>query len=445
MRREITVTIAPAAEPRKESASLALHFPGQVSEVNLDVDGNAMLQVSRTIPDIAQDFLTIASCIYAADKAVSRASEDDRWTRHMAIEIPVEHVDIWGVVATDIEECVGFLTGDRWDISFRHCEMRLIQERPRRYRVPNRRPRGTTVCLFSGGLDSFIGAVDWLTRNSADPLLMVGHYDGDVRGPGLDQRSLAGRCIDRFGGRCELAQTRIGLVSGSTETSFRSRSLLFIALGCYFAEILGANTPVLIPENGAIALNVPLTSARRGSCSTRTVHPHFIAGINRVLAAVGILSPVHNPYELRTKGEVVSGCLDQKFLEDTFALTRSCARFGHTKHWVDKTAGSCGICIPCLFRRAALYASGRDTARYGVRVESIATHDEMPADVLALVTFLRKNPSDRDIAGILLGNGPLQSDRMVDYVDLIKRMRTEVLAWLRAKGSPYLIGEVAGC
>jgi hypothetical protein len=301
------------------------------------------------------------------------------------------------------------------------------------------------VCLFSGGLDSFIGAVDWLTANKADPLLLVGHYDGDVGGPGLDQRTLEEGCRGNFGGRFELAQTRIGLASGSIETSFRSRSLLFIALGCYFAEILGANTPVLIPENGPIALNFPLTPARRGSCSTRTVHPHFIAGINQVLAAVGILSPVHNPYELKTKGEVVSGCLDQDLLEDTFALTRSCAKFGHRRHWADRTARSCGICIPCLFRRAALHASGHDTERYGVKVEAIVTHDEMPADVLALVTFLRKNPSDRDIAGILLGNGPLPSDRMADYVDLIKRMRTEVVAWLRAKGSPYLIGEVAGC
>jgi hypothetical protein len=445
MRHEITVSIAPTADTRKESASLALHFPGQSAEVNLDVDGNALLRVSRTVPDIAQDFLTIASCIYAADKAVPRASEDDRWTRHMAIEIPVEHVVTWGAVAADIEECIGFLTGDRWEISFRHSEMRLIQKKARKYWVRERPPKGAAVSLLSGGLDSFIGAVDWLTSNPGAPLLLVAHYDGDVGGPGQDQRSVGESCLRRFGDQFEMAQTRIGLATGSTDTSFRSRSLLFIALGCYFAEILGANTPVLIPENGPIALNYPLTPARRGSCSTRTVHPHFIAGINRVLARVGSLSPVQNPYELKTKGEMVSGCLDQDFLEGTFVLTRSCAKFGHRRHWVDRTARSCGICIPCLFRRASLHASGRDTERYGVKIESFATNSDTPSDLRALVTFLKKNPSDRDIARTLLGNGPFQSDQMVPYVDLIKRMRAEVLVWLRARGSPYLIGEVAGC
>lgn len=445
MKREITITIAPESDRKKEVAKLSLHFAEQTTDVVLDVDGAALLKVSRAIPDLAQDFLCIASCIYAADKAVPRDRAEDKWTRDLAIEIPVEHVDTWTGVADDLSDCIGFLTGDRWEVSFRHGEKRLIQKKPRQRRVRYRRPEGTSVCLFSGGLDSFIGAVDWLTANSSENLLLVGHYDRHVSGPAADQRALRDICRQKYGNRFALAQTQVGLSSGSLDTNFRSRSLLFIALGCYFAEILGEGTPVLVPENGPIALNFPLTPARRGSCSTRTVHPHFLGGVNQILKKIGIQRPVQNPYELKTKGEMVNDCRDQDFLTGAYGLTRSCAKANHRESWTDRTARSCGVCIPCLFRRASLHASGRDDETYGKKIEAISSLSHMPVDVLALLTFMRKKLSDREIAARLLGNGTLPLNQLPLYVDLVKRMRAEVLAWLRANGSTYLKNEVRAC
>jgi hypothetical protein len=452
MRKEITISIAPQVDIKKETAKLSLHFEGQTTDIDLDVDGASLLKVSRAVPDLAQDFLCIASCIYAADKAVARKAEDDKWTRHLAIEIPVEHVKTWASVADELSDCVGFLTGDRWEISFRLGEKRLIQKKTRKRRVPYKRPSGKAVCLFSGGLDSFIGAVDWLTDNPGEQLLLVGHYDRHVAGPGADQRALQDVCRPKFLGRFQLAQTQVGLSSGGADTNFRSRSLLFIALGCYFAEILGEGTPVIIPENGPIALNFPLTPSRRGSCSTRTVHPYFIGSLNKILASVGILNPVHNPYELKTKGELVDECRDQSVLSSAYALTRSCAKANRRDHWVNMKGPSgkaplgCGICIPCLFRRASLHKRGIDREVYGIPVESIDNlRGDAKADLLALIAFLRRKHSDREIAAGLLGNGTLQLERLSSYVDLVKRMRTEVLTWLRAKGSAYLKNEVRAC
>ncbi|MEQ1751711.1 MAG: Qat anti-phage system QueC-like protein QatC [Prosthecobacter sp.] len=452
MRQEITIKIEPEADIKKEIAKLSLHFEGQTEDVVLDVNATALLRVSRAVPDIAQDFLCIASCIYAADKAVPRDRAADKWTRHIAIEIPVEHVDTWSDVADELSDCIGFLTGDRWEISFRHGEKRLVQKKPRRRRVRFKRATGDAVCLFSGGLDSFIGAVDWLTENTSEKLLLVGHYDGDVSGPGSDQRKLRAICQQKFAGRFELAQTRVGLSSGGADTNFRRRSLLFVALGCYFAELLGEGAPVLIPENGPIALNFPLTPARRGSCSTRTVHPQFIKGLNQIFERVGILNPVYNPYELKTKGEMVEECQDQVMLGRAYSLTRSCAKSSRRGHWINMKGPSgkaplgCGICIPCLFRRAALHQSGFDNEVYGIPVELITDlHGDARADLLALVAFLRRGDSDREIAAGLLGNGSLPLSSLSDYVELVKRMRSEVLTWLRASGSAYLKNEIRAC
>mgnify|MGYP002777295914 CR=1 FL=1 len=452
MRRDITITIAPESDIRKEIAKLSLHFDGQTEEVVLDVNATALLRVSRTVPDLAQDFLCVASCIYAADKAVARDSADDKWTRHLAIEIPVENVYTWADVADELSDCIGFLTGDRWEISFRHGEKRLVQKKPRRRSVRFKRATGGAVCLFSGGLDSFIGAVDWLTENPAEKILLVGHYDGDVSGPRSDQRALRAICKQKFDGRFDLAQTRVGLSSGGADTNFRSRSLLFVALGCYLAELLGEGTPVLIPENGPIALNFPLTPARRGSCSTRTVHPHFISGLNEILRRVGMLNPVINPYALKTKGEMVEECRDQAVLSRAHAFTRSCAKSSRRGHWINRKGPSgkaplgCGICIPCLFRRAALHKRGLDNEIHGIPVELITDLEgAAQSDLLALVAFLRRGDSDREIAAGLLGNGSLPMDRLPAYINLVKRMRSEVLTWIRASGSNFLKHEVRAC
>jgi len=452
MRRDITITIGPLTDTKKEMSTLSLHFAGQPEDVVLDVNGTALLKVSGAVPDLGQDFLCLASCIYAADKAVPRDGTDDKWTRHLAIEIPVEHADTWNGVADELSACIGFLTGDLWEISFRNGEKRLVQKKPRRHRVRLKRATGGAVCLFSGGLDSFIGALDWLTDNPTEKLLLVGHYDGDVSGPGSDQKALRAICQQRFPGRFELAQTRVGLSSGGADTNFRSRSLLFIALGCYFAELLGERTPVLIPENGPIALNLPLTPARRGSCSTRTVHPQFLSSLSQILGRVGVRNPVHNPYELKTKGEMVDECRDTIALQAAYALTRSCAKSSRRGHWINKRGPSgkaplgCGICIPCLFRRAALHTRGFDQEVYGIPVELIADlHGAARSDLLALVAFLRRGESDREIAAGLLGNGSLPLGSLSEYVDLVKRMRSEVLTWLRACGSTYLKSQVRTC
>lgn len=452
MRHDITIKIAPDVDIRKESAKLSLQVAGQTKEAVLDINAVNLLKVSRTVPDLAQDFLCIASCIYAADKAIARDNVDDKWTRHLAIEIPVEHVAAWNAVAESLSECVGFLTGDRWEISFRHGEKRLIQKTNRKRRIRYERVSGDAVCLFSGGLDSFIGAVDWLTEHPNQKLLLVAHYDGDVSGPAADQRNLMEICARKFPGRFEFVQTRIGLSSGSEDANFRSRSLLFIAMGCYFAELLGSGKPVLIPENGPIALNYPLTPSRRGSCSTRTVHPHFISAINHVLTQVGIHNAIGNPYEFKTKGEMVNECKDQAILRAAFALTRSCAKSNRRGHWIVKKCGTgkaplgCGICIPCLFRRASLHKNGFDSEAYGIPIEIINDFEGAArADLLALVAFLRNDFSDREIAAGLLSNGDIRFEHLSSYVDLVKRMRSEVLTWLKAKGSQYIKNQIRAC
>ena len=88
----------------------------------------------------------------------------------------------------------------------------------------------------------------------------------------------------------------------------RSRSLLYLALGLAAAAGFGVTTPLIIPENGWISLNPPLTTNRLGSLSTRTTHPYFLEELTGLWQAAGIETPLVNPYNNLTKGEIVRRC-----------------------------------------------------------------------------------------------------------------------------------------
>ena len=104
-----------------------------------------------------------------------------------------------------------------------------------------------------------------------------------------------------------------GLVRGSAvENTTRGRSFLFFALGCSRAQASKVHFTLKVPENGLIALNVPLDPLRLGALSTRTTHPFYIARWNELLDILAIPGRVENPYWDQTKGEMTTACAERR-------------------------------------------------------------------------------------------------------------------------------------
>lgn len=440
----IEVRVHPTATAH-EFADVELHQPGRPKPHVLDVEFDAMLKRAPVVSTKALDFLIIAAVVYGIDKAVSReAHAGDHWTRKLNVTIPVSDQKTWRRVAEALSDCLSFLTGDIWKIRFTESPRPFGQKRIRRRRVKFLPLAGNTAALFSGGLDSFVGAVDWLTNNRAAKLLLVGHHDRAVKGPKGEQLALVGLLKRRFPMRVDSLQVRIGLKEKGDEISFRSRSFLFVAIACYAAEKLGPSCPIIVPENGAIALNPPLTSSRRGACSTRTAHPNFLRQLQVILKDVGLGHDVINPYEFVTKGELLSGCKTPSILKEGYRNTVSCAKSGHNYHWEQRTAKSCGRCVPCLLRRAALHTVGLDDERYGYDVVAPSmTRDSIASDLHALLAFVKRQPDADEISRMLTVNGPVPFERQSDYIAVVERLIAEVTKWLSDK-APDAILRVAG-
>lgn len=425
------------------------------SAISLDGGTNASLCVAfdqfqgvPAGPPVAVDLLFVASVIYAVDQLVSRTVFPDGWTRFLNVAIPVCEPHKWQKAASDLSHCVDFLTGDRWQFKFEQAQGGLVRAKARSRSVPT--VTADAVSLFSGGLDSLIGAINWLSENGKGHLALVGHHDSKGRVQADQDRVAAQMEKSKAGLKERTSRFRVGVWQSAqaADTNYRSRSFLFLSMGFYVAAAMGSSVPVIMPENGAIAVNVPLTPSRRGSCSTRTAHPFFLERYRALMVRLGLRNPLTNPLSMSTKGEAVSNCRDIALLEDTYLLSVSCAKTGHRHHWVRRDASHCGHCMPCLYRRAALHAAGLSQDRYGLDLcaGEIDLDDGRKVhanDARALFHFLRRNLGQEQIAAMLRTSSSFGDSDVAAHAAVVAKSMDEIRIWL-GSAAPREVKRVAG-
>lgn len=397
----------------------------------------------RRLPNaIATDFLLIGAVVYVLDKLASRSETNNAWTRLFKVTIPVSDASIWCGATAELGLCVSFLTGDDWQFEFIRRERELFGRTSMATIVPHVADIGA-VSLFSGGMDSLAGVIDWLEAHPNEGLLLAGHHDKQMPGPLGDQESLLPALRKAYPSRIRSTLVRVGNTGDSPEITLRGRSLVFIAASVCVASGDGFEGSLILPENGTIALNVPLSPSRRGSCSTRTAHPYYIEQLQAVFAKVGLKYSIENPLQNKTKGEVAATCANKALFAQLATASVSCAKRGHKRTWINRSAKGCGMCMPCIYRRAALYRAGLDTETYGRdvctgEVDFNDTSTTGPGDLRACISFIQRNPKHDEVATLLLANGSLRLDQMGEYSDLVIRAFHEIRQLFRDKGDATL-------
>ena len=381
--------------------------------------------------EVAIDLMIVAAHIHAADTRLSRATESqDGWSREIRLVVPVSDPALWSGASGILKRALDFLTGDRWDIGFR-----ARPEEQETFAQPRPQPLipvpFDAVSLFSGGLDSLIGAIDSLHENGS-PLLVSHAGEGAVSKSQEEcfdalKEAFPKSAFDRL--RIWMAFGE-GLVEGvESESSTRGRSFLFFSLGVAAGASLGKTFTLRVPENGLIALNVPLDPLRLGALSTRTTHPFYMARWNELLGALGIDGELVNPYWDKTKGEMVSECADGDLLKHIASHSLSCSSPAKAR-WKGEPQGHCGYCLPCLIRRASLF--GDDPTEYGLEDLTARALDTRQAEGQQVRSFqlaIRRLAERPDLAKILIHKpGPLKDypDRLDAYADVYRRGLEEV-------------------
>jgi 7-cyano-7-deazaguanine synthase in queuosine biosynthesis len=412
--------------------------------LRLTIDGKPL----EVIHDpLTRDFLDLATLVYIVDEMEPRKNTRDYWTRQFDVFFPVKDPSLWAANNSGLAQMLRTLAGD--DYNFSWCKRpRLPGFGAHRQFIPR---RYDAVCLFSGGIDSFLGAHHLLTQGKK--LLLCGHQaDGTAASA---QKALAEALGREFPGQFRLIQCRVARSVATThrftlpekcEETHRPRSLLFLALAIALANATKLDT-IYIPENGLIALNPPLGKSRLGTLSTRTAHPKYLTELADFLYATNIFSGnIKNPFLFDSKTDMLRG-IDTK-LRPSMLRSVSCARPSRYKHL---NVRHCGYCVPCIYRRVAMAEAGLDSpSDYGFRLfENISSVElAKQIDFRALVSFARRvvtaTSVERDIIVVSNGHFPLAAAERFGYGraasfsiwgDMLLRWSTDFLQKLNAMAS----------
>lgn len=327
----------------------------------------ADIQRKHIRPSLAAlDFATIAFSVAAADESIPRSSCVDGWTRMIDLTVALINPEPWSSVLESLQNTLRFLSGDYWTIHV--IEGGIVPE----FHGKTHRIEADCVCLLSGGTDSLIGAID-LVEQGFKPIYISRTVRGDCDAQRMFAQRL-GTIENHYQWGCSINRPY-----GMSELSTRARSLVFFAFAIIAASAFGELNkpiPIIVPENGFISLNIPLNPSRIGSLSTKTTHPVYMDGIQKIIDALEITAQLQLPYRFKTKGEMILECRNHDLLCELIDNSISCGKYRRHgyKH--------CGVCIPCLVRRAAyLHAGINDNTQKGY-VFTPSQHF-IPEDIMA--------------------------------------------------------------
>ncbi|GJQ28392.1 MAG: hypothetical protein HBSAPP03_02760 [Phycisphaerae bacterium] len=344
----------------KSIAPINLVLGNGVHDVHLHLN-DLTSSMTANISDVHTDLLEIAAFIYAADQAVRRGGKAEfeyglKWRRHLWLEIPVRKPAFWmdAGVLEPLREVLTFLSDDDYELNFTKLKNPPPVDGYLDYRKDGVDSSGIEeVMLFSGGLDSFGGAIKEIVDGQRRVALVSHEPTSKVGAP---QRRVVEALNKQLNGTAPAPfHVQVELNKGKSlgkEYTQRARSFVYAALAAVVARMLGKSR-IRFYENGVVSFNLPLSMQCLGGRASRTTHPQTLAGFGKLFTAIfGCEFTVENPFLWKTKTDIVREVKAAGFGK-LCAATISCA---HT--WERTNEHShCGTCSQCIDRRMVTLAA----------------------------------------------------------------------------------------
>lgn len=273
-----------------------LHLHGHRRNVRLYLDDirKHLLEVE---PELLTDLAEIATYVFAADCAVSRGGPafegmGKDWRREFRLVIAVRQPALWREPQRlrALRDVIQFLSDETWSFEFvTLTDPPGIQAYLGIRTTDLERQGDSTVMLFSGGLDSFAGAVHELSTSNRHVVLVSRRVGGltDKR-----QRELADDLKSSHPRRVTHIPVEVGLTeeTAAVEHTQRTRSFLFAAIAMV-AAVLEDSNRVRFYENGIMSVNLPIATQVVATRASRSTHPRSLLLCNGTSATVVAIRP----------------------------------------------------------------------------------------------------------------------------------------------------------
>ncbi len=256
-------------------------------------------------------------------------------------------------VKETLSETLGFLSEDWWRFDFVANQHPIeLQQYLGLKEFEADLSGGTSIVLFSGGLNSLAGAVHELLHTNRH-VVLVSHRNLPI--VGKRQKELAGKLAATHPRRVThvWVDNHLRFELPDREPTQRTRSFFFAAMAAVAAHIEKSDR-IRFYENGVMSVNLPIATQVVGARSSRSTHPRSLQLLNCVIHLVS-RHPIEidNPFIWMTKAQVIAGLVATQHAS---LITRSisCTRSRSIKTY----RPHCGTCIQCVQRRFSTLAGG---------------------------------------------------------------------------------------
>jgi hypothetical protein len=375
--------------------AIAMNVHGKGKNVNLRVDYITRTMVGN-VPDLLIDLLEVAAYVYCADQRLKRGSLQltnfgESWRRSLRFSIPVRLPEVWqqDLIQSLLADTLGFLSDDSYSFEFRKATDPFQPRDVYFHDLIDASQDCDEVSMFSGGVDSFAGALQDVVLDGRS-VCLVGHASS-TKVQNVQQTLVD--AIKKRGHERRISYIPVRVTNENVianEYTQRTRSFLFACLGLVIARMSGKDRFTFY-ENGVVSINPPVAGDVVGGRATRTTHPRVFRGLEELFSTLlDCPISIRNPLQWLTKREVTLK-VKEAGMSDLLALTNSCTR---PHSWTTKQK-HCGACSQCIDRRfgvmAADMAAFEPTENYKI---DLLTADRSARDDLRMavsyVTFFKR-------------------------------------------------------
>lgn len=289
-------------------------------------------RIDGYVNKVSLEALEMGACIYFCENSATPLS---------GFIFETEDVKRWEGVVPLIEQLFFFLTDRTIFIE--------LKKKPSMKQLTLSKPErdGRDIMLFSGGCDSFCGAL-WALEEGREIALVHTMTSSAMLGK-------ADYIHKKHFGTMDIPLYNVNSVftDGALNRYYpQTRSAMF-ALNAVPVMECFQSSRLWIPENGPLMINPPISTM---TISTRSTRPEALTLLREILSSyLDREITVDSPFKDLTKAEVVARFSDVESVLGTY----SCFNY----RW-GRYRGMCGRCYGCNTTRLSLYALGIDDRRY---------------------------------------------------------------------------------
>lgn len=287
-------------------------------------------------------FDTISYIVYS--DFYTKRDEHVNNVKKLTLQIPVSNHKLFSSLKNDFNKLLKYMTnGEIWNINFIKYDDKKEIINPLLIKDDI---DYNSIALLSGGLDSLAGT----TFETENKTIFLTYETNKIEV--ANAKRIYNELLENENNK-HVVINKLSFPHDEHYTE-RTRSLMFMTSTLIYADYYKIDT-IKLYENGIMSLNPKFNFSRR---VTKTTSPKTIFLYNDLLKKLGINIKIKNPFEFKTKGEIINCLRDEKYNEFTKEKTRTCSKNSSVIHFRNKQKGyfHCGVCIACILRQIGFSA-----------------------------------------------------------------------------------------